>query len=88
MSPEQALAAKIWTRAADLFSFGVVLYEMATGVLPFNGASVPGDLRRHPEQGPRRAGPRQSGSARSRMEGIIQKALQKDRELRYQSASE
>ena len=86
VSPEQVRGKALDTRA-DLFSFGVVLYEMATGRQPFQGettemileailnrAPVPA-LRLNPELPPQ-------------LEEIIHKALEKDRELRYQHASD
>ena len=86
MSPEQVRAQDVDART-DLFSFGVVLYEMATGTLPFHGDSPGVDLRRHPESRAASA-VRLNPALPQELERIIDKCLEKDRERRYQHASE
>ena len=86
MSPEQVRAKPLDART-DLFSFGVVLYEMATGALPFHGESSGVIFKAILDAAPTPA-MRLNYDLPAKLEDVINRSLEKDRDLRYQHASD
>ncbi|MDQ1406994.1 MAG: eukaryotic-like serine/threonine-protein kinase [Acidobacteriaceae bacterium] len=86
MSPEQARGQELDART-DLFSFGAVLYEMATGRLAFSGETPAIAMDAILNRAPMAAG-RVNPELSPKLEAIIEKAIEKDRKLRYQSATD
>src|SRR5262249_12542867 len=86
MSPEQVLGEDLDSRT-DLFSFGIVLYEMATGNLPFQAVTSGGLANEILNKTPKSL-VFQNSDLPKKFEEIVMKALEKNRKLRYQSAAD
>ncbi|HZM90589.1 MAG TPA: LpqB family beta-propeller domain-containing protein [Blastocatellia bacterium] len=86
MSPEQASGIEVDNRS-DLFSLGVLMYELLTGVVPFKGRSTVSTLDAIINHQPASLSSVNEGAS-AEMERIVNRALEKDRDLRYQTASD
>ncbi|MEE8463117.1 MAG: protein kinase, partial [Acidobacteriota bacterium] len=86
MSPEQLMDKEVDARS-DLFSFGVLLYQMATGTLPFTGKDIKVIFNKILNSAPLSLSQSNPGCP-TELDRLIQKSLEKDRDLRYQTASD
>ncbi|UCE18119.1 MAG: serine/threonine protein kinase [Gemmatimonadota bacterium] len=87
MSPEQARGEKETDGRADLYSLGIVLYEMLVGKVPFEGSTAVGTMYRHVNEIPM-APSQKNPSIPEELDRIVLKALQKEKEKRYQTGEE
>ena len=86
MSPEQLMDKEVDARS-DLFSFGVLLYQMATGTLPFTGKDIKVIFNKILNSAPLSLSQSNPGCP-TELDRLIQKSLEKDRDIRYQTASD
>ena len=86
MSPEQLMDKEVDSRS-DLFSFGVLLYQMATGTLPFTGKDIKVIFNKILNSAPLSLSQSNPGCP-TELDRLIQKSLEKDRDIRYQTASD